>query len=159
MVALSRKREVFSWGYGAEGQGGHGSLLHMRTPRRVSSLQEVPVAQVCVQMVGCVWSAGGVGRSRCMLLLVLGVLVMTVTIISSPEALVSLCVATECHRKMFRAFVVVPSSAEQFTPPWYYQGVLTRDCRMGCRAFVSQRLETLRLCSLYPGRFNTYGNA
>ncbi|CAN0423718.1 unnamed protein product, partial [Ectocarpus sp. 12 AP-2014] len=46
MVALSRKREVFSWGYGAEGQGGHGSLLHMRMPRRVSSLQEVPVAQV-----------------------------------------------------------------------------------------------------------------
>lgn len=48
MVALSRKREVFSWGYGAEGQGGHGSLLHMRMPRRVSSLQEVSVAQVCV---------------------------------------------------------------------------------------------------------------
>lgn len=48
MVALSRKREVFSWGYGAEGQGGHGSLLHMRTPRRVNSLQDVPVAQVCM---------------------------------------------------------------------------------------------------------------
>lgn len=46
MVALSRKREVFSWGYGAEGQGGHGSLLHMRTPRRVNSLQDVPIAQV-----------------------------------------------------------------------------------------------------------------
>ncbi|CAN0468288.1 unnamed protein product [Laminaria digitata] len=46
MVALSRRREVFSWGYGAEGQGGHGSLLHMRTPRRVSSLRDFPVAQV-----------------------------------------------------------------------------------------------------------------
>lgn len=46
MVALSKRREVFSWGYGAEGQGGHGNLLHMRTPRRVNSLQDVPIAQV-----------------------------------------------------------------------------------------------------------------
>ena len=46
MVALSRSMKVFSWGYGAEGQGGHGSLLHMRLPRRVNALQGVPIAQV-----------------------------------------------------------------------------------------------------------------
>ena len=46
MVALSRTREVYSWGYGAEGQGGHGSLLHMRTPRLMSAFRDIPVAQV-----------------------------------------------------------------------------------------------------------------
>lgn len=33
MLALTRDRRVFSWGYGAEGQCGHGNALHLRTPR------------------------------------------------------------------------------------------------------------------------------
>ena len=31
-----------AWGYGAEGQGGHGGSLHLRTPRGVSRLEGTP---------------------------------------------------------------------------------------------------------------------
>ncbi|CAM9181888.1 unnamed protein product [Choristocarpus tenellus] len=46
MVALTRQGSVYSWGYGTEGQGGHGGLLHMRTPRKVEALNGIPMAQV-----------------------------------------------------------------------------------------------------------------
>jgi hypothetical protein len=39
MLALTRDRRVFSWGYGAEGQCGHGSALHLRTPRPIEALR------------------------------------------------------------------------------------------------------------------------
>jgi alpha-tubulin suppressor-like RCC1 family protein len=46
VLALTRDRRVFSWGYGAEGQCGHGAALHLRTPRPVEALRHVLVAKV-----------------------------------------------------------------------------------------------------------------
>jgi hypothetical protein len=39
MLALTRDRRVFSWGYGGEGQCGHGGGLHLRTPRPIDALR------------------------------------------------------------------------------------------------------------------------
>ena len=46
MLALTRDRRVFSWGYGAEGQCGHGNSLHLRTPRPVEALRHVLVSKI-----------------------------------------------------------------------------------------------------------------
>ena len=43
-----------AWGYGAEGQGGHGGSLHLRTPRPVDALRGARVAQIGC---GSWWSA------------------------------------------------------------------------------------------------------
>ena len=46
MLALTRDRRVFSWGYGAEGQCGHGNSLHLRTPRPIDALKHVLVSKI-----------------------------------------------------------------------------------------------------------------
>lgn len=44
---------VYAWGYGAEGQGGLGATLHLRTPRPVEGLEGQTVAQIAC---GAWWS-------------------------------------------------------------------------------------------------------
>jgi hypothetical protein len=44
---------VYAWGYGAEGQGGLGATLHLRTPRPVEGLDGHAVAQIAC---GAWWS-------------------------------------------------------------------------------------------------------
>eukprot|EP00616_Rhizochromulina_sp_CCMP1243_P013771 CAMPEP_0118993936 /NCGR_PEP_ID=MMETSP1173-20130426/55968_1 /TAXON_ID=1034831 /ORGANISM="Rhizochromulina marina cf, Strain CCMP1243" /LENGTH=199 /DNA_ID=CAMNT_0006945195 /DNA_START=33 /DNA_END=628 /DNA_ORIENTATION=+ len=46
MLALTRDRRVFAWGYGAEGQCGQGNSLHLRTPRPVEALRHVLVSKI-----------------------------------------------------------------------------------------------------------------
>jgi len=46
MLALTRDRRVFSWGYGGEGQCGHGGGLHLRTPRPIEALKHVLVSKI-----------------------------------------------------------------------------------------------------------------
>ncbi|CAM9510226.1 unnamed protein product, partial [Discosporangium mesarthrocarpum] len=62
MAALTRVGEVFSWGYGLEGQGGHGGLLHTRTPRRVNALNNANVYEV---VCGPWWSMAMTSEGQC----------------------------------------------------------------------------------------------
>jgi len=52
-LALGMNGKVYAWGYGAEGQGGLGATLHLRTPRPVEGLEGQEVAQVAC---GAWWS-------------------------------------------------------------------------------------------------------
>ena len=53
VLALGMDGKVYAWGYGAEGQGGLGATLHLRTPRPVEGLEGQEVAQVAC---GAWWS-------------------------------------------------------------------------------------------------------
>ncbi len=53
MLALGVDGKVYAWGYGAEGQGGLGATLHLRTPRPVEGLEGQQVVQVAC---GAWWS-------------------------------------------------------------------------------------------------------
>ncbi len=53
VLALGMDGRVYAWGYGAEGQGGLGATLHLRTPRSVEGLEGQEVAQVAC---GAWWS-------------------------------------------------------------------------------------------------------
>ena len=46
MLALGEDGGVYSWGYGSEGQTGQSSLLHLRSPRRIDSLDEFDIVSV-----------------------------------------------------------------------------------------------------------------
>lgn len=63
VLALTRSAEVYSWGYGAEGQMGHGGPLHVHTPRKVELPIEGPVKQV---ECGSVWSMALMHDGRCL---------------------------------------------------------------------------------------------
>jgi len=53
MLALTSQGLVYSWGYGAEGQCGHGSALHLRTPRVVEFLTTIYIRSIAA---GAWWS-------------------------------------------------------------------------------------------------------
>lgn len=53
VLALGMDGKVYAWGYGAEGQGGLGATLHLRTPRPVEGLEGQQVEQVAC---GAWWS-------------------------------------------------------------------------------------------------------
>jgi len=53
MLALGHDCSVFSWGYGAEGQTGHGNTLHLRTPRRIDFFNSLNVSGIAC---GSSWS-------------------------------------------------------------------------------------------------------
>mmetsp|Transcript_36636 Transcript_36636/g.46689 ORF Transcript_36636/g.46689 Transcript_36636/m.46689 type:complete len:744 (+) Transcript_36636:264-2495(+) len=58
MLALTQTGKVYSWGYGAEGQCGHGSALHLRTPRVVEYLGNLVVTRISA---GAWWSMAVTG--------------------------------------------------------------------------------------------------
>ena len=68
-VALAADGDVYTWGYGADGQLGHGNLLHRRLPGRVAALKGARVAGVdagawrtlCVTEGGALLSFGQPG--------------------------------------------------------------------------------------------------
>jgi alpha-tubulin suppressor-like RCC1 family protein len=53
MLALGHDCAVYSWGYGAEGQTGHGNLLHLKTPQRIEFFDSLHVVSICC---GSLWS-------------------------------------------------------------------------------------------------------
>ena len=53
VCGLGADGRVYAWGYGAEGQGGLGATLHLRTPRTVEGLEGHTVAQIAA---GAWWS-------------------------------------------------------------------------------------------------------
>mmetsp|Transcript_19638 Transcript_19638/g.33350 ORF Transcript_19638/g.33350 Transcript_19638/m.33350 type:complete len:666 (-) Transcript_19638:1948-3945(-) len=46
MLALTRSGQVYSWGYGVDGQTGHSTVLNVRTPRRVEFFDRMDVRSV-----------------------------------------------------------------------------------------------------------------
>jgi len=53
-IALTRDASVYSWGYNADGQCGHGNTLNLRTPRKIEELVGLQVEQVTC---GASWSS------------------------------------------------------------------------------------------------------
>ena len=53
MLALGHDCSVYSWGYGAEGQCGHGNTFHLRTPRRIEYFDSLEVVRLAA---GAAWS-------------------------------------------------------------------------------------------------------
>jgi alpha-tubulin suppressor-like RCC1 family protein len=53
MVALGHDCSVYSWGYGSEGQTGHASIFHVKTPRRIDFFDTLNVVSV---VCGVGWS-------------------------------------------------------------------------------------------------------
>ena len=53
MMALGHDCSVYSWGYGADGQCGHGNTFHLSTPRRVEFFDSLDVVRL---MGGASWS-------------------------------------------------------------------------------------------------------
>lgn len=53
MLALGHDCSVYSWGYGAEGQCGHGNTFHLRTPRRIDFFDALGVVRLSC---GASWS-------------------------------------------------------------------------------------------------------
>jgi hypothetical protein len=55
MLAVGAKdNAVYSWGYGAEGQGGHGSTLHDRLPKKIEFFNDKKLASITC---GPTWSS------------------------------------------------------------------------------------------------------
>jgi alpha-tubulin suppressor-like RCC1 family protein len=53
MLALGHNCAVYSWGYGAEGQCGHGNTFHLRTPRQIDFFNSLSVVRLAC---GASWS-------------------------------------------------------------------------------------------------------
>ena len=53
MMALGHDCSVYSWGYGADGQCGHGNTFHLRTPRRIEFFDALDVVRL---VAGSSWS-------------------------------------------------------------------------------------------------------
>eukprot|EP01041_Mallomonas_annulata_P007463 gene7463-15275_t len=52
-LALTTDNSVYSWGYNAEGQCGHGHVFHLRTPQRIIALEDIEVNKL---ICGSTWS-------------------------------------------------------------------------------------------------------
>ena len=53
MMALGHDCSVYSWGFGADGQCGHGNTFHLRTPRRIEFFDSLDVVRL---ICGASWS-------------------------------------------------------------------------------------------------------
>ena len=53
MLALGHNCAVYSWGYGAEGQCGHGNTFHLHTPRQIDFFNSLSVVRLAC---GASWS-------------------------------------------------------------------------------------------------------
>ena len=53
MLALGQDSNVYSWGYGSEGQTGHSTVFHIKTPRKIDYFDHMKVTSVTC---GASWS-------------------------------------------------------------------------------------------------------
>ena len=53
MLALGQDSSVYSWGYGSEGQTGHSTVFHVKTPRKIDYFDHMNVTSITC---GATWS-------------------------------------------------------------------------------------------------------